>query len=558
MDFNLPTNIEYCREFVQSFSSLLYYSHIPTAIIGLLVGIFIFNRSRTLLSKILLAITVTFAIWSALDLTIWLNYDKASLVMFAWSNIEIFSVGLFLLCLYFIEVFCCKEDVTFERKLFFAGIYAPLVIFSSTSFYLNGFDLQECTALENNYYLQYTFYIKVFIVLYFFCFSIYRYIKADKLQKKQILIISTGMTGFILTFFVAGLISEQTLNYTYEIYGLFGMPIFVGFLAYLIVKFKAFKIKIMSTQVLMIALVALICAQYFYLSNLTSLILNSVTALISIVFGIMLVKVVKAEVRSREHLQMLTDQLQRLNTDLSTANTKLKLLDQQKTEFISFATHQLRSPLTAIRGTASLILEGDLGPVPKNLKEPVETIFTSINTQIRIVEDYLNVSRIELGTMNYSPMKVDLKNMLSDVMVELRPNFSEKNLVSHMKYDDNEHYYANVDIDKFKQVLMNVIDNSIKYTPSGSITTSLEKDEQKGVIRIMVEDTGVGIKPEVLPKLFQKFTRAPHASEVNIHGTGLGLYLAKEITLGHNGRIWAESEGDGKGSKFYVEVPRVK
>lgn len=557
MDFNLPANIEYCRQFVESYSSILYYSHIPTALTGLLLGFFIFYKNRTLLSKILLAITITFAIWSALDLLIWFNYDHASIVMFAWSNIEIFSVLLFLLCLYFIDVFCTKEDVLFGRKLFFAAIFAPVAIFSSTSFYLNGFDLQECTALENTYYIEYTFYLKIIIAAYVICFGIYRYFKADKGARKQIAIILSGMVGFIFIFFATGYISERTLNYTYEMYGLFGMPLFLGFLAYLIVKFKAFQIRVVSAQALVIALTVLIFSQYFFLSNLTSQVLNSITAILSVIFGYILIINVKKEIKTREHLQMLTSQLQRLNTDLSTANTKLKFLDQQKTEFISFATHQLRSPLTAIRGNASLILDGDMGPVPKKIRESVETIFTSINTQIRIVEDYLNVSRIELGTMNYSPMKVDLKVMLNEVMIELQPNFDERHLASNVVFDVNETYYANVDIDKFKQVIMNVIDNSIKYTPSGSITAILEKDTAQHVIRLRVVDTGVGIKPEVLPKLFQKFVRAPHASDVNIHGTGLGLYLAKEIVQGHNGRIWAESEGDGKGSRFIVEVPEV-
>jgi signal transduction histidine kinase len=112
---------------------------------------------------------------------------------------------------------------------------------------------------------------------------------------------------------------------------------------------------------------------------------------------------------------------------------------------------------------------------------------------------------------------------------------------------------------------MNTVDNSIKYTPEGSIALSLEKmvakdgpNAGKSVVRFKVADTGVGIRADVIPKLFQKFSRAPKASEANIHGTGLGLFIAKEIMIAHGGRVWAESAGEGKGSQFYVEVPEVK
>src|SRR3989344_4324660 len=163
-----------------------------------------------------------------------------------------------------------------------------------------------------------------------------------------------------------------------------------------------------------------------------------------------------------------------LYQQIQAANLKLKELDKQKTEFVSIASHQLRSPLTAIKGYSSMMLEGTYG---------------------------------ELG-------------------------------------------------EKIKQVISNLIDNAIKYTPAGAVDVTV--NDGKGVVRLAVKDSGVGIPAEVMSKLFEKFVRADDAGKINYAGTGLGLYVAKQMVEAHKGKIWAESEGAGKGSTFIVELPAKK
>ena len=189
MDYNLATNLEYCRQIVEQYSSLLYYSHIPTASIGLIVGFYVYLKSRSILSKILLAISFVFAIWATLDLLIWINYDKASVIMSSWAPIEIFSVTLFLLSLYFIDVFCEKRDVSLRKKVLFSLILAPLIISAPTTLYLKGFDARECVALENSLYLQYVFFVKAVTSFSIIIFAIVKYVKADKQFRKQILLV---------------------------------------------------------------------------------------------------------------------------------------------------------------------------------------------------------------------------------------------------------------------------------------------------------------------------------------------------------------------------------
>jgi len=368
-------------------------------------------------------------------------------------------------------------------------------------------------------------------------------------SKKEVRYFTLGIIVFLLAFSSGNIIGSLTEDWDLAQYGLFGMPIFLGFLTYTVVRYKAFNIKLVGAQALVVSLALLIGAQFFFIQNTTNEILNGITLILGIVFGVLLVKSVKKEIEAKELIQIQRDQLEK-------ANTRLLELDKQKTEFVSFATHQLRSPLTAIRGNASLILEGDLGPISGPLRDVVQTIATSIKTMINVVEDYLNISRLELGTMKYDMQTMDFKDLVKEVVNEQGQNIKAKGLAWTLSLDDSRIYPIKADPDKFKQVVMNIIDNSIKYTSQGSLAFSLIGVE--GGFRFGVSDTGVGIDPAVMPKLFQKFTRAPKAHEANIHGTGLGLYIAKEIVAAHGGKIWAESSGEGKGSQFYVEMPEAK
>ena len=277
------------------------------------------------------------------------------------------------------------------------------------------------------------------------------------------------------------------------------------------------------------------------------IVIGATLALLFIV-GIFLIRSVKKEVESRERIEKLA-------IDLQKANDRLKELDKQKSEFVSFATHQLRSPLTAMKGYASLILEGDYGQVSPQIKEVIERVYDSTKTLTNVVDDYLNISRIELGTMKYVMGSMDFKQLVNAVMAELKPNIDKAGLKISLNAP-LESYMISADPDKFKQVIMNVIDNSVKYTKQGLVDLSLEKKD--GRVLFKVSDTGIGMNPEIIPKLFDKFTRADNANEANIRGTGLGLYVAKQIVIAHDGRIWAESKGEGQGSQFYVELLELK
>ena len=253
-------------------------------------------------------------------------------------------------------------------------------------------------------------------------------------------------------------------------------------------------------------------------------------------------------------LANLYKELARLNTELGDANEKLKGLDKLKTEFLSLASHQLRSPLTAIKGYTSMLLDGSFGNVNDQQKEAIDRVFQSTNHLTQVVEDLLNVTKIEQGGMKYEMADFDIEKAVVELTRDLSITAEKKGLKLSFETDRHAPYTVYGDMEKIRQVILNLIDNSIKYTKEGTIKVALAKHD--GFILFSVTDTGMGIPPAIKSELFQKFSRG-EGGKVNTGGSGLGLYLAKIIIEAHKGRVWAESEGEGKGSSFIFELKAV-
>jgi signal transduction histidine kinase len=266
-------------------------------------------------------------------------------------------------------------------------------------------------------------------------------------------------------------------------------------------------------------------------------------------------------VESREKIEELAASLVKSNDKLEGANVKLKELDKLKSEFLSLASHQIRNPLTAIKGYASLVLDGTYGEVSQSVREAVDRMYQSTQSLVVIVGDFLDISRIEQGTMKYDFTSFDIKKLAEQVVGEFKPNIMKAGLTISSVAGPGD-YFINADQGKIKQVIGNLIDNAIKYTPNGSIKVALSRhslsDGTSGRVRVTVSDTGVGIDKDVIPQLFAKFTRDKDAFKTNVSGTGLGLYLAKQMIQAHHGKIWAESDGKGKGSRFIVELDTIR
>lgn len=556
MDFNTPENIAVCSKIVQEASALLLYSHIPTALIALALGVFVLVKNNSIVSRLLFYITLSFLAWCTIDLVVWFSYDNSTLLMFAWSLYGLIFTSIFITSLYFIYVFFDGKDISFKLKTILAMLCLPVIFLTPTTKNLVGYNNTECIAKEGTMFTNYYLFLGLFIALWIAILAISRYMKSRKAdERKQIFLVTTGMELFLLNLFLTifgitylldvGYITNG--NYNLEQYGLFGMPIFIGFLSYIIVKFKSFNLKIIGAQALVIFIWFALFAVLFVRNLEFTRYIVLITLVLVGILGVILVRGVK-----KERAQL--EKIQELAKDLEKANVRLKALDKEKTELVSLASHQLRAPMTAIKGYISMIFEGDYGEVPKVMMDPIKRIFTSTQSLVQIVGDFLDVSRIELGTMKFNFTDFDLKCLVSQIVEELKPNIEISKLEFKFESPD-EKFPLHGDETKLKQVFNNLIDNSLKYTKKGSVHVSLNKEGDRYIFK--VKDTGIGMQSELIPKLFDKFTRASNANEANVIGTGLGLYVAKQMVEKHNGKIWAESEGEGKGSTFVVEIPIV-
>lgn len=240
---------------------------------------------------------------------------------------------------------------------------------------------------------------------------------------------------------------------------------------------------------------------------------------------------------------------------LADANQKLKQLDQLKDDFVSIASHELRTPMTAIRSYAWMALHRSDVPLSKNLEKYVARILISTERLINLVNDMLNLSRIESGRIEIVPEPVDLLSLTKDIVDEVYYSKSrEKNIQFVVLEQQAPKVFA--DPEKLRQVFLNLVGNSLKFTPNGGkITFSFFSDGK--TVETSVSDTGVGISKDDMSKLFHKFSRLDNSytAAATSGGTGLGLYISRSLVGLMHGKIWVSSAGTGKGSTFTVSLP---
>ena len=231
---------------------------------------------------------------------------------------------------------------------------------------------------------------------------------------------------------------------------------------------------------------------------------------------------------------------------------KEKEVDRAKTEFVSLASHQLRTPLSAINWYAEMLLAGDVGKLNKEQREYLEEIYRGNKRMVTLVGALLNVSRIELGTMAILPAPTDLAEIAEDALKELVPQITLKNFRIVKKFDAAPRV-MDVDPKLTRVIFQNLLSNAVKYTPAnGTIAVSIERKDPN--VLITVADTGYGIPASVHQKIFTKLFRADNARERDAEGTGLGLYIVKSILDESGGMVWFDS-AENKGTTFYVTLP---
>ncbi len=251
---------------------------------------------------------------------------------------------------------------------------------------------------------------------------------------------------------------------------------------------------------------------------------------------------------------MLFTTLRETTKKLEDANLKLQDMDKLKDEFVSVASHELRTPMTAIRSYVWMSLHRSDIPLSQNLKRYLYRTLISTERLINLVNDMLNISRIESGRIEIAPSSFDIVNLIKEIMEEVKAKADEKRLQLILMEHSLPLVFA--DPDKVHQVLLNLLGNSIKFcSPGGIITIDFFTDEKQ--VEVSIKDNGPGIVKEDLGKLFHKFGRldSSYVSISTSGGTGLGLYISKRLVDLMHGKIWAASEGKGMGATFNFSLP---
>jgi signal transduction histidine kinase len=373
-----------------------------------------------------------------------------------------------------------------------------------------------------------------------FVVLIYKYHKAEGEEKARLFHLLAGvLASFSLMglFTVLFVVIAKTSSFVFL--GPILPVILIAFIAYAIVKHQLFDIKTFATQALVYTLWIILFAKIFAANTSSERLIDAGIFGSMLILGTFLVRSVHREVQQRETIEQQSHELE--------------IVNQQQENLLHFISHEIKGYLTKGEGAFSEIVEGDYGDTPVEVKTLASRALLEMRKGVATVMDILNASNLRKGTVTYKKTSFDLKTEILVVIDAQKYAAEEKHLTFDVQLGDGTFIVEGDEAKMREHVVRNLIDNAVKYTPSGTIRVTLS--DGNGKIRFVVEDNGVGITSEDMARLFTEGGHGKDSIKVNVHSTGYGLFIAKQIVEAHGGKIWAESEGAGKGSRFIVELP---
>ena len=254
----------------------------------------------------------------------------------------------------------------------------------------------------------------------------------------------------------------------------------------------------------------------------------------------------------RQYAAELEKKVEVRTRELRELNQQLEAASRHKSEFISHVSHDLRTPLTSIKGYIDNLLDRIAGDITEKQKDYLDRMSKNAGRLIRLINDLLDVSRIESGKLELNLASLSLQDLIEEVVIGLRPMAAEKHLQLVLNKLNGESQLSG-DRDKLEQAIINLLDNAMKFTPpTGQITITLQRDQR--FLETSIKDTGTGIPPEEQSRIFDRFHRIDRDPLSQAEGTGLGLFITKTIIELHGGHIWVVSD-PGKGSEFIFTLP---
>ncbi len=373
-----------------------------------------------------------------------------------------------------------------------------------------------------------------------------------KKAKEKITRIKTSYTflAFAIVIFIGG--SAYLHAYGVDTrfpFAYFSGIIFPVVLFYAVTRHHLLGAKIVGAEVLAGIANFVLVTEIFLAKSILELSIRIFFAFMIGLISILFIVSVRKEIKRREEVTQLAHSLEK-------ANLRLQELDHQKTEFLSIASHQLRTPLSILKGYIELIEDGAYGKASPKMMSVLHDMDESNERLVKLVDEFLDITRIEQGRTKFVFEKSNLNDLISSVVKELIEKSDEKKMKILWKPSKSVGVNSIFDKDKVRHVVFNYVDNAIKYSDKGAVKVSIEKED--GGITVRVKDTGLGFNKEDQASFFQKFYRGKNVQHTNVNGTGLGIYVCRKFIEKHKGHVWAHSKGLGKGSEFGFWIPEKK
>lgn len=522
-------------------NSLIYYSHLIPIFFGVLISLLVLIKGKkNLLVRVFFPFIMVFVFWLVGDLITWVS-NNYFLIYTTWSFLVYLEILFYILGFYFVLIFSFKKDILFWQKIVLFVLTLPPLLITLFQSSVVGFDHSICEAYNNHFLDIYKLGLEILIVALIFMYMIGPFIKKTSTYTRESSLLVLGpMFLFLSVFGIAEYLAAFSGNYELHLYSLFVIPIFLVAIIYSIFRLDIFDLKIISTYFIVFGFLILTAIQLFFINDSTERLLTILTIIISIFLSIILFRNLKSESNQRI-------QIEKLNVDLQRAIA-------QRESLMHLINHKVKGSLTHTKYIFSEMLQGSFGEINPEVKKMAEYGLSSDDLGIKTIDLILNAANLQRGNVKFDLKPVSFKDIVLQAIDNKKDLIQKKNLNFEINIEEGE-FSVNGDIFWLQEVANNLIDNAFNYTNTGKIVVGLGKKENK--ILFSVKDTGIGLSAEDKNNLFREGGRGKESVKTNVNSTGYGLYSVKLIVEAHKGRVWAESDGQGKGSEFFVKFDAI-
>lgn len=503
---NILNTCQLAAEYAPGIRVIAGYSHIVPIVLSLILGLFVFVQAKyNFFSKVFLAFITFYSLWLLGDVIAWTSNDY-HLVYTTWSVLDYLEIVFYILGLYFAIVFVTKSYVSsYIRTLLYLATLPALWITVTRQSVL-GFNHAICEANNNEFLGTYKLILEAVVLVVILVYALAPFFAKMSWEKtKSNLVVLGSMFLFLATFGVTEYLASETGYYEINLYSLFVLPLFLIAIIYAVFELDIFNFHLLGTHYLVVGLVVLMGGQLFFITDTTNRLLTILAIILAGLLSIILFRNLKRESDQRVQIDRL--------------NTQLKELIKQRENLVHLVTHKVKGSFTRSKYIFAGILDGSFGEISEEIKKRAEQGLESDNAGIDTVDLVLNVANMQSGIVKYDMKPLDLKEIVTKVIAEKKAELETRNL----KLEENiekENYKIMGDQFWLKEVVNNLIANSIHYTREGTITVGLEREKDK--ILFYVKDTGIGISDEDKKNLFTEGGRGKDSVKINVDSIGSG------------------------------------